>query len=75
MVCKGLYFINHLITKVEMNLISLVSVRPLEGTSKLRCGESNKTEKYDIIVAILPDAISYVPDYTLLQSTILLYGR
>jgi len=28
MVCKGLYFINHLIVKVELNFISIVSVRP-----------------------------------------------
>ena len=28
MFCKGLYFINHLIGKVEMNIISMIGVRP-----------------------------------------------
>jgi len=28
MVCKGLYFINHLISEVEMNFNSLFGVRP-----------------------------------------------
>jgi hypothetical protein len=58
-----------------MNFISLVSVRPSEDTSNLQCEESNKAENYNIIVVMLPDAISYVPDYTVLESAILLYGR
>jgi hypothetical protein len=58
-----------------MNFISLLGVRPLEDTSNLRREESNKAEHYGIIVAVLPDAISYVPDCTVLESTILLYGR
>jgi hypothetical protein len=58
-----------------MNFISLLSVRPLEDTSNLRREENNKAENYGIIVAVLPDTISYVPDCTVLVSTILLYGR
>jgi len=73
MVCKGPLFINHLNGKIEMNFNSPIGVRPWKT---LRIYGLEKQSNWEIrYVTMHPDAISCLPDYTVLESTVLLYGR